>query len=136
MDKRITFGTVFFMLVCVGVAFAATYSIPQETVDSSKIYYGEAKGFEKPAEIDYKKIYEETPEYKEIKSKKVSRDTGRYWILNDKANNRVLRAVKAVGDETEYDLIAESGYLGSLETAIPATDVSKNVIKQMNNADE
>ena len=36
-----------------------------------------------------------------------------------------------MGQESEYDLIAAEGYLGGLEPAIPADDVTELVIKTM-----
>lgn len=108
-------------------AFASEYSIASP--DRRQIFYGSAAGFDKPAEIDYAKVIEATPEYKEVKKKKIQRGTGRFWILMSQASERAVRAIADVGRKTDNDLIARSGYLGSLEPPIPAVDVTKLVLK-------
>lgn len=120
----------------VSAASASTYSIPSNNVETQKIYWGTASGFDKPAEIDFEKVVKATPEYQEIKKKKVEQGTGKYWILFSQASDRAVRAVSEVGEETPYDLVAAAGYLGSLEPAIPADDITKQVIKHMNGEDE
>jgi len=109
----------------------AAYSIPSDQVDARKLYWGSPDAFEKPGEIDLQKVIAETPEYKEIKKKKIERGTGKYWILMSQASERALKAVAAYGKATEYDLIAASGYLETLEPAIPADDVTKAVTKAL-----
>jgi Skp family chaperone for outer membrane proteins len=113
-------------------ALASTYSIPANKVNTQKIYWGSASGFDKAAEIDFGEIVKATPEYKEIKKKKIEQGTGKYWILFSQASDRAVRAVSEIGEEKTYDLVAASGYLGSLEPAIPAVDITKQVIKHMN----
>ncbi len=120
------------VILSVGVAaFAATYSIPKDQLDPKKIYWGNASGFTKPAEVHYQEIIKETPEYKELKRKRIERGTGKYWILISQASDRAVRIVAQVGQESEYDLIAAEGYLGSLEPAIPADDITKLILKAM-----
>lgn len=130
-------GIVIVALLFLGVpaASASTYSIPANKVNTQKIYWGSASGFDKAAEIDFEEIVKATPEYKEIKKKKVEQGTGKYWILFSQASDRAVRAVSEVGEETSYDLVAAAGYLSSLEPAIPADDITKQVIKHMNGED-
>lgn len=124
------------LVLGVTVASASTYSIPANKVETQKIYWGSASGFDKAAEIDFEEIVKATPEYQEIKKKNVEQGTGKYWILFSKASDRAVRAVSEVGEETTYDLVAAAGYLGSLEPAIPADDITKQVIKHMNGEDK
>jgi hypothetical protein len=44
------------------------------------------------------------------------------------ASDRATRAISQVGQDTEYDLIAAEGYLGSLEPAIPAEDITDLIL--------
>lgn len=122
-------ATAFLVAVC--AAYVAAYSIDEKQVDPQKIYWGLPSGFEKPGEVRYQDIVTETPEYKELKDKKIERGTGRYWILISQASDRAVRTIAQVGAESEYDLIAAEGYLGSLEPAIPADDITELVIKTM-----
>lgn len=128
LTKRIVCAAVV-VLATAGVG--ATYTIPSDQVDGRKLYWGSPEAFEKPGEIDLQKVITETPEYKEIKKKKVERGTGKYWILMSQASERALKAVAAYGKVSEYDLIAASGYLGALEPAIPADDVTEAVTKAL-----
>ncbi len=113
------------------VAVAEMHSIPPDQLDPQKIYWGVASGFEKPAEVQYDEIIKATPEYKELKRKRVERGTGKYWILMGQASDRAVKAISQVGQETEYDLIAAAGYLGSLKPPIHADDITQLVIETM-----
>jgi hypothetical protein len=125
------------MAVAVGVsiAAAATYSIPPEQLDRQKVFYGEPSGFDKPAEVHYRDLIEATTEYKDIKKNKIERGTGKYWILLSQASDRVVKAIGAFGKDSDYDFIASDGYLGELDPAIPADDVTKLVIEALEEAD-
>ena len=112
-------------------AVASTYSIPKEKVDVQKVYYGTATGFEKAAQVSYEQVIKATPEYTEVKTKKIEPGTGRYWILLSQASERAVRAISQVGQETGYDFIAAQAYLGSLEPSIPAEDITSIVLDRV-----
>ena len=111
-----------------GAALAETYAIPSDQLDRKQIYFGAPSSFENPAEVDYERVVRATPEYLEIQSQNIERGTGRYWILLSRASDRVGRLVVSVGNDQDYDLIASSGYLGSLEPEIPAEDITDKVL--------
>lgn len=112
-------------------AAAVAYSIPSEQRDPKKIFWGQPADFDKPGEVDYEQVIRATPEYREIRDKKVEKGTGKYWILLSKASDRAVQAIAGFGADTEFDLIAAEGYLGSLKPAIPAENVTKMIIKSM-----
>ena len=113
-----------------------TYTIAADKMDPQKVYYGSAGSFKKPAHIDYETIIKATPEYEEVKKKKVELGTGKYWILLSQASDRAVRAISEVGQETGYDLIAADGYLVSLEPPIPADDITQLVLAKLSNKKE
>ena len=121
--------------VCLLGAFASaqasTYSIPKEKLQAQKIYFGSAKGFDKPGSVNYEKLIKATPEYAQVKKKRIQAGTGKYWILLSQASDRVVRAISEVGKATDYDFIAAAGYLGSLEPAIAADDVTGLVLAKL-----
>ena len=119
------------LLGCVFGALALGYSIQPDKVDQQKIFYGTPEKFEKPAEVDYEQVVRTTPEYQEIQKKNVERGSGRYWILLSRASEHAIRAICKVGDETEHDLIAAVGYLGSLDPPIPAEDITQMVVDSL-----
>jgi len=112
-----------------------TYCIPAAKIDVQKLYFGNASRFTKPGHVDYEAIIKATPEYDEVKKKKVEVGTGKYWILLSQASDRAVRAISEVGQETGYDLIAAQGYLGSLEPPIPADDITPLVLAKLTGKD-
>lgn len=118
------------VLLVAFAALAAPYKI--DAPDDQKIFFGSPASFQKPAEVDYALIVRSTPEYASIKKNKIQPGTAKYWILSSGASNRALDLIKQVGKETDYDLIAMKGYLGSLPTPIPAEDITKAVLKKLN----
>lgn len=124
-------GWLVLLLGCFLSALAASYSIQPDKVDKQKIFYGTPEKFEKPAEVDYDEIVYTTPEFQEIKKKNIARGSGKYWILLSQASDHAIRAIRRVGDETEHDLIALRGYLGSLDPPIPAVDITNLVIESL-----
>ena len=112
-----------------------TYSIPADKIDVQKVYFGNAGSFTKPGNVDYEAIIKATPEYDEVKKKKVEVGTGKYWILLSQASDRAVRAISEVGQETGYDLIAAQGYLGSLKPPIPADDITSLVLAKLTGKD-
>lgn len=120
-------------LLAIGLigAAAVAYTIPADQRDPQKIFWGEPSSFEKPGEVDYQKVIKSTPEYREIKEKKVEKGTGKYWILLSAASDRAVQAISGFGEDAEFDLIAAQGYLGSLKPAIPAENVTMLIIKSM-----
>jgi len=117
-------------------AAPAAYAIPAEKLDVQKVYYGTASGFTNPGKVNYEAIIKATPEYDEVKKKKVEVGTGKYWILLSQASDRAVRAITEVGQETGYDLITASGYLGSLDPPIPADDVTELVLAKLTGKDK
>lgn len=116
------------------VAFAQLVSIPTDQVDAKKVYWGSTAGFEKAGEVDYDAVLKTTPECKQMKKDRIERGTGKYWILLNQATDRATRAITEVGQDTEYDLIAQRGYLASLTPAIPADDVTQLVVSKVEGA--
>ena len=115
--------------LCMACLNALAYSV--ESADEKKIYYGSAKEFDKPAEVDYQEVIKATPEYKQIKEEKIERGTGKYRILLSQASDRAVRVIGEVGKGTEYDLIAAQGYLKELDPAIPTEDITETVLETL-----
>jgi len=124
-------GVTFFIALNGPSAWASTYSIPPEKVDAQKVYFGSASGFEKPGKVDYQSVVKATPEYAEVRKKKIEPGTGKYWILLSQASQRAVRAISEVGQETGYDFIAAQAYLGSLEPGIPSEDITPLVLDKV-----
>lgn len=108
---------------------AESKSIPAASVDDQKIFWGVADKFEKPGSVDYVAVVTATDEYQQ--AKKVESGTAKYWILVNKANESAVRAISAVGSETDYDLIVIKGYLESLEPPIETEDITELALAEL-----
>lgn len=130
MSMRISIAVGLAMAASFALAIAAqAYSIPPEKIDEKQIYWGQWDSFEKPSEIKYEDVVQSTPEYTELKKKKVARGTGKYWILMSQSSDRTVRAIGSVAPEQGFDLVAADGYLEGLE--IPAEDITKTVVEEV-----
>ena len=130
MVKQISLALGVMVVLAVSTAVANTYSIPAEKIDLQKVYWGNASKFEKPAKVNYEAVVKATPEYAEIKKKKIESGTAKYWIQLSMASDHAVKLISQVGKESDYDLIAATGYLGSLEPPIPADDITDVILKK------
>ena len=106
-------------------------AIPQDKVDQTMIYWGNAAGFEKAGSVKMDKIIKSTPEYDQIKSKKIERGTGKYWILLSEATDRAKEAIVKTADETDYDFIAAKDYLDQLDPKIEFEDITELIVAKV-----
>jgi hypothetical protein len=109
----------------------AAHTIPAEKVDRQKIYWGDTSNFEKPGEVDYVDVIKATPEYEELRKKRIESGTARYYYLMTQASERAVRVIVEVGQESEYDLVAAKGYLSALEQPIEAPDLTEVVLARL-----
>jgi len=116
-------------LACAAVA--ESYTIPADKVNDQKIFWGNPAKFEKPASVDYKAVVMATDEYKSIKQNKIETGSAKYWLLISQASERAVKAVAAVGKESQYDLIVVKGYLESVGLTVKPTDVTSAVLEQL-----
>ena len=125
----------FSLIFMVLAVFTETeYKIPPEKMDNTKIYYGEmTQVFSKPAEIDFDTILKETPEYKELKNKKIEPGTGKYWILLNKATESIMKLIPSTAKENNYDIVSTKGYFKSIN--IEAEDITILIIDKVNHKD-
>ncbi len=124
-------GLVAALMLLLPAFFVAGDAIPKDQIDASQIYYGSASSFENAAEVDIETVIAATPEYQEITKKKLDQGTGKYWILQGQASNRALRAISEVAAETDFDLIAEQGYLENLDPPIGCQDITELVVSKL-----
>ncbi len=124
----VLFGTFVLVALTVG-AVAESMSIPPESVDDQKIFWGSAGSFEKPGSVDYIAIVSATEAYEQ--AKQVETGTARYWILVNRANETAVRAISAVGRDTDYDLVVAKGYLENLDPPIETADITELALAQL-----
>jgi len=111
------------LLASVSVCMAESMSVPPEAIDEQKIFWGTASKFEKPGSVDYFALISATEEYKS--AQKAEKNSARYWIHINRANELAVKAIGDVGSETEYDLIVLKGYLEGLDPPITTEDITQ-----------
>jgi len=116
-------------IVAFSIAAYADLVIPPDDIELDQIFFGNPASFSNPAEIDVEALTLATPEFQEIKRKKVKKGTGKYWILRSNAADRAHRAIQKLAEDLEYDLIANEGYLGGLPSPIECENITKQAIK-------
>lgn len=108
---------------------AESMAVPQESIDEQKIFWGTASRFEKPGSVDYFALVSATDDYK--KAQKAEKDSARYWIHINRANQVAIKAIGDVGSDTDYDLIVLKGYLEGLEPPIATDDITDLALKKL-----
>jgi len=89
---------------------------PKKTVDPEAVFYGDARDWKKPAEVDASLVYAEIEEYKQIREEKLQASDARYGVLLSKANKRFKCAVRKAAKDGEYDLVAKIGSVKGVDS--------------------
>ena len=108
---------------------ASAASIAEDDVDPQKIFWGNSQQFSKAAEINLVTLIGKTPEYKKIVKEKLDSSGAKYWILMIQAQERVTKSIVRVARKEQFDLVCETGYLGSL--GVEAKDITELVEKDL-----
>lgn len=95
---------------------------PKKSVDPADVYVGDARKWDKPAEVDADAVYAKIDEYKEIVEKGLKADDPKYEILLAKASKRFSCAVKKAAKDGGYDLVAKIGSVKGVESVPNITD--------------
>lgn len=94
-----------------------------------KVYFGNPRNYQRPAELEAAKVFQVIPEYEEWQ--KLEPSDPRYWTLLDKANTRFIRALVTVARKYGYDLIGEKGFLRGQESEQKVTDITLLVLDEI-----
>ncbi len=77
--------------------------------DTTKVYFGSASRFSKPAVIVRKDVYDKIPSYQRIQSEGLRRSDARYHLLLEKTSKAFRSAVKRAARTNGRDLVIETG---------------------------
>ena len=100
--------------------------------DPSKVYYGNARLFQRPAEVDCDKIYDRISEYQEIVRRGLTAKEPQYHLLMKKATERFSEAVKAMARAQQHDLVAQVGVVAKAKKdAQDVPDRTQDVIAKL-----
>lgn len=85
-----------------------TITVTKEEMPEDRIFYGAyAEKITNPRCFDKAVLLGLTPEWKEIKSKRIDKGTGKYWILLSAANDRVDKQINAYTKDAEIDFLCD-----------------------------
>ncbi len=101
---------------------------PAKQVDPADVYYGDAKKWEKPAEVKPDDVYAKIDEYKQIVDEGLKPGDPKYDILMAKASKRFTGAVKKAAKDGGYDLVAR---VGSVKGVAGVPDITSDVIEKL-----
>jgi hypothetical protein len=101
---------------------------PKKSVDAVDVYLGDARKWDKPAEVDADKVYAKIDEYKEIVEKGLKPNDPKYEILMSKASKRFTCAVKKAAKDGGYDLVAR---IGSVKGVDSVPDITSDAIAKL-----
>lgn len=73
------------------------------------IYYGALEGASKPAVLVAQKVFDQIPEYQEIKRRGLGPGDTDYIVLLTRANEKFYAALRRVVDTHGYDVVVEKG---------------------------
>jgi hypothetical protein len=109
-------------------AAVAADEAPRKTVDADAVFFGDAREWAKPAEVDADAVYAQIEEYKKIVDDKIDPSDPKYGVLMSKARKRFLHAVRAVAKDGGYDLVAR---LGSVQGVENVPNITQDVIGKL-----
>ena len=96
----------------------------------SKVYYGKVDGAKKPAEVTAIQVFQNIPEYKQIKERGLSKDDPEYFALLSKANTKFSNAVRKAAQDSGCDVVVE---MGSATFEGNVTDLTQKAIDSIAN---
>jgi hypothetical protein len=115
-----------FIAVALAFGFVATSLVAGEAalkvLDRTKVYYGLADAFTAPAVVEAAKVMETLPAMKTIEGEGLKKNSARYFMLLNEANQQFQKAIKAVAKDQSYDLLAEVGAVTGPKAIPNATD--------------
>jgi hypothetical protein len=120
---------IYFAIVIIIILFAYQLVSAEVTIKEEKVYYGNVKEYSSPAQIEFCKVLDATKECQRIKKEKIKSDNPLYWILIQRANEKVQTAIKKIATDKKYDLVGEVGYITGNPNPIP--DITQQVINAL-----
>jgi hypothetical protein len=114
-------------IAAVIVLGAATAALALSKTD---VYYGNARRYSKPAEVNAKKVFMAIPAYREIVEKNIEKDSALYIIKLTEANKVFREVIAAYAKDNSYDMVCEEG------KAEGARNVTDDVVKVLKERDK
>lgn len=125
MPRRLGLGVIpALALSLVASAALAAAESKFRVTDRAKVYHGYPDAFTTPAVVDSARVLDSLPSMKRIRDEKVVRDTAKWHLLINEANQHFQRLIRTVAKEGGYDLVAEVGFVTGPRAIPNATDAA------------
>lgn len=96
----------------------------------ARIYHGRPGFVRRPCAVSADRIYEEIPEYQEIRRKRISKNNPRWHLLMREASKRFSAAINTMARKYNHDVVAEIGICRPNEPDVPEPpDRTQEVLK-------
>ena len=93
-------------------------------LDRTKVYHGFADAFAAPAVVEASRVMDVLPATKKIREEKVPKDSARWYVLINEANQQFQRVLRTVAKDGGHDLVAEVGSVTGSKPIPNVTDVA------------
>ena len=117
-------------MILIGAAAPGAIAQSIRVTDSEKVLHGSASQCLKAAVVDYKKLREATPEYKQIRKQAIEKGTAQYEILSQQITTRIRDLLRDYCKTKGYDCVVVKGYVKP-EDASKATDITDEVLEKL-----
>jgi len=98
-------------------------------VDRAKVYYGNPDAYTKPAVVHAPTVFKHIEAYKKIEQEGIKKDSARYFLLMQEANQAFREAVKKVALQEKVDLVGEKGTVRVVEGEAELGDLTQKVVR-------
>jgi Skp family chaperone for outer membrane proteins len=111
----------------------ATASVTAQAIrvtDSKKVLHGSAHQCLKAAVVDYKKLRQATPEYKQIQREGIEKGSAQHEILCQRITTRIRDLLKEYCKDKGYDCVVIKGYVHKDDVA-KTTDITAALLEKL-----
>ena len=98
--------------------------------DPDKVILGQAGQCVKPAQVDYKKLQEATPEFRTIRDEGVEKGTARYELLVRKMTQRLREIIKDLAADKGYDCVVMKGSVKDPQ-GLTVVDITNEALEKL-----
>jgi len=137
---RTCFGLLLVLLLPAGLRAQATPAADRTAtlaaedgikVSRKDVLFGNPKLSTKPAELDYTKALQATPEARKIRDEGIEKGSAEYTMLKAKAVERLSKLIKATAVQDGHDCVVKKGSIRSKPDDLDVTDLTDQIVAEL-----
>ena len=98
--------------------------------DPDKVLLGQAANCSRPAQVDYKKLQEATPEFRTIRDEGIEKGTARYDLLVRKMTQRLRELIRAYAGDKGIDCVVVKGAVKDAQK-LTVVDITQDLLEKL-----